>query len=126
MAIERATSDIRPLEGAKVRRYTAGAAVALGEIVVMQSDGYVDPANTSSAVQNCAGIAVQAAAAAGDVIDVVVFGPIKCITGGTSGSVCYATDTAGEPGESAGSNLGIVGWVESPTVVFVNPVVAVA
>lgn len=126
MAFARATSDIRPLEGAKVRRFTAGAAVAVGEIVVMQSDGYVDPANTTAATQVCAGIAVQSAAAAGDVIDVVVFGPIKCVSGATPGSVIYASDTAGEPAESAGSNLGIVGWAESATVVFVNPVVAVA
>lgn len=126
MSISRATSDIRPLEGAIVRRFTAGAAVAVGEIVVMQSDGYVDPANTGSAVQACAGIAVQAATAAGQIIDVVVFGPIKCVSGATPGATIYASDTAGEPAESAGSNLGVVGWAESATVVFVNPVVAVA
>ena len=94
----------------------------------MSSDGYIDPADTTSAVAACLGIALEASTAASTPgkIAVVTFGPVKCITGGTPGSICYATDTAGEPGESAGTNLGIVGIVESATVVFVNPVVAVA
>ena len=124
MAIARNTTaeTIKPLNGAIIRRYTAGAAVAAGEIVAMQSDGYVDPANTTSGFMQPVGIALQAATAAGQVIDVVTFGPVVCITGGTPGAVVYASDTAGEPAESAGTNLAIVGWVEAATVVFVNPV----
>lgn len=39
MAIARDTTaaNIKPLEGAIIRRYTAGAAIAAGEIVSMQS-----------------------------------------------------------------------------------------
>lgn len=124
MAIARDTTaeHIKPLEGAIVRRYTAGAAVAAGEIVSMQSDGNVDPADTTSAAQCVTGIALQAASAAGQVIDVVVYGPVKAITGGTPGATLHATNTAGEPGESAGSNAGIAGFVESATVAFVRPV----
>ena len=71
MAIARNTTaeTIKPLNGAIIRRYTAGAAVAAGEIVAMQSDGYVDPANTTSGFMQPVGIALQAATAAGQVID---------------------------------------------------------
>jgi len=126
MAIARDTTadNIKPLNGAIIRRFTAGAAVAAGEIVSMQSDGYVDPANTTSAVQNVMGVALQAAAAAGQVIDVVVFGPVVCVTGATPGATIHASDTAGEPAESAGTNGGITGIAESATVVFVRPEVA--
>jgi hypothetical protein len=126
MAIARDTTadNIKPLNGAIIRRYTAGAAVAAGEIVSMQSDGYVDPANTTSAAQKVMGVALQAATAAAQVIDVVVFGPVVCVTGATPGATIHASDTAGEPAESAGTNGGITGIAESATVVFVRPEVA--
>lgn len=126
MAIARDTTadNVKPLNGAIIRRYTAGAAVAAGEIVSMQSDGYVDPANTTSAAQKVVGVALQAASAAGQVIDVVVFGPVVCVTGATPGATIHASDTAGEPAESAGTNGGITGIAESATVVFVRPEVA--
>jgi len=126
MTIARDTTadNIKPLNGAIIRRFTAGAAVAAGEIVSMQSDGYVDPANTTSAAQKVMGVALQAAAAAGQVIDVVVFGPVVCVTGATPGATIHASDTAGEPAESAGTNGGITGIAESATVVFVRPEVA--
>ena len=126
MAIARDTTadNIKPLNGAIIRRFTAGAAVAAGEIVSMQSDGYVDPANTTSAAQKVMGVALQAAAAADQVIDVVVFGPVVCVTGATPGATIHASDTAGEPAESAGTNGGITGIAESATVVFVRPEVA--
>lgn len=125
MAIARDTTadNIKPLNGAIIRRFTAGAAVAAGEIVSMQSDGYVDPANTTSAAQKVMGVALQAAAA-GQVIDVVVFGPVVCVTGATPGAIIHASDTAGEPAESAGTNGGITGIAESATVIFVRPEVA--
>jgi len=126
MTIARDTTadNIKPLNGAIIRRFTAGAAVAAGEIVSMQSDGYVDPANTTSAAQKVMGVALQAASAAGQVIDVVVFGPVVCVTGATPGATIHASDTAGEPAESAGTNGGITGIAESATVVFVRPEVA--
>jgi len=90
----------------------------------MQSDGYVDPANTTSAAQKVVGVALQAASAAGQVIDVVVFGPVVCVTGATPGAIIHASDTAGEPAESAVTNAGVTGFAESATVVFVRPEVA--
>lgn len=128
MAIARDTTaeHIKPANPNQciIRKYIAGAAVAAGEIVSMQSDGYVDPADTTGSAQKVVGIALQAASAAGQTIDVVVFGPVVCVTGATPGSIIHASDTAGEPAESAGSNAGVTGFAESATVVFVRPEVA--
>lgn len=126
MAIARQTTAklVKPLDGAIVRRYQAGAATAVGEIVSMQSDGYVDPANTTSAAQKVVGIALDAASAAGQWIDVVIFGPVTAITGGTPGAILHASDTAGEPAESAGTSAGVTGFVEAATIAFVRPEVA--
>lgn len=120
MAIARDTTaaNIKPLEGAIVRRGTAGATVAAGEIVELQSDGYWDPADASAVVMN-GGIALQAASSGG-VLDVVVFGPVKCLTGATPGAIVYASDTAGEPAETAGTKSAVIGYAESATVLFVN------
>lgn len=115
-------ADIKPLNGAIIRRYTCGAAIAAGEIVVMKADGYVDPANTGawdgSAVL---GIAIAATAAAGDMVDVVVFGPVICLTDATPGVCYYASDTDGEPSASVGTKDVLVGFAESATVLFVRP-----
>ena len=123
MAIGRDTTadNVKPLDGALVRRFTAGATIAAGEIVAMQADGYVDPADTTSAAACVVGIALDAAAS-GDRVDVVTHGAVKCLTGGTPGATLHASDTAGEPAESAGSNAGIAGFVEAATVAFVRPV----
>lgn len=125
MSIARQTTadNVKPLEGSIIRRYTPGAAIAVGEIVSMSADGYVDPADTTSADAVVVGIALEAATgeAAPGKIDVVIYGPVTAITGGTPASILYATDTAGEPGESAGSNDGIAGFVEAATIAFVRP-----
>lgn len=122
MAIARDTTaaNIKPLEGASVIRYTAGATIAAGEIVSMQSDGFVDPSDSTSAAQQNVGIAITAAAA-GDRVDVVVHGRLQCVTGGTPGASLYDSTTAGEPSESSSGNQTKVGFVESATVVFVRP-----
>ena len=122
MAIARDTNavNIKPLEGAAVIRYTAGAAIAAGEIVSMQSDVFVDPSDSTSAAQQNVGVAITAAAA-GDRVDVVVHGRLQCMTGGTPGASLYNSTTAGEPSESTAGNQTKVGFVESATVVFVRP-----
>lgn len=120
MAIARDTTakNIKPLEGAIIRRGTLGATTAAGEIVEMQSDGYWDPANAAAVIMNGA-IAVTGGVA-GDVVDLVVFGPVKCLTGATPGAVVYVSDTAGEPAETAGTKSAVIGYAESATVLFVN------
>ena len=122
MAFGRDTTaeHIKPLNGHISRRYVAGATVAAGEIVSMQADGYVDPSNCTSAADPPVGVAVQAGVA-GDTLDVVVFGPVVCLTDGTKGAAVYNSTTAGEPAASQSGNNQIVGWAESATILFVNP-----
>ena len=123
MAIARDTTaaNIKPLEGALIDRFTAGAAVAAGEFVVMSSDGYIDPTDSTSAKSLVLGVAVQAAAAAGERIDVVTHGRVKCLTGATPGAVVYNSTTAGEPSESTAGNQTVAGIAVSATILFVRP-----
>lgn len=112
---------IKPLEGAVIRRFTAGTTIAAGEIVSLMADGYVDPANTTDFTAACVvGIALKAAVA-GDRIDVVTHGPVVCLIDGTPANLVYASDTAGEPAESVGTKDVLVGITESATVLFVRP-----
>lgn len=121
MAIARDTTaaNIKPLEGSIVRRATLGTTVSAGELVTEQSDGYWDPTDTSAA-QLTVAIAVQGGVV-GDVVDLVVFGPVKCLTGATPGSLVYGSDTAGEPSATAGTKGLVAGYAESATVLFVQP-----
>lgn len=120
MAIARDTTaaNIKPLQGAIIRRGTLGDTTSAGEVVEMQSDGYWDPAVGTAVVMNGA-IAIQGGSA-GDAVDLVVFGPVKCLTGATPGAIVYVSDTAGEPAETAGTKSAVIGYAESATVLFVN------
>jgi len=122
MAFGRDTTaaNIKPLSGSIVRRYTSGDAIAAGEVVSLQSDGYVDPSDAASS-DEVVGIAIQAATAAGEVIDVVVLGPVKCLLEASPGGTVYNSTTAGEPSQTDASNLTAVGYAESTTVLFVLP-----
>ena len=112
---------IKPLDGAVVRRFTAGATIAAGEIVALMADGYVDPADTSAFTGAVVmGSALQATAAGGRV-DVVTHGPVVCLLDGTPANLVYASDTAGEPSETVGTKDVLVGITESATVLFVRP-----
>jgi len=124
MTIARDTTaaNIKPLAGAIVRRYTSGTAIAAGEIVHLETDGYVDPAVVSgSAADEVIGIAVQVASGSGVVVDVVTLGPVKCLTGATPGATVFTSASAGEPTETDASYLTAVGYAESATVLFVLP-----
>ena len=127
-ANETVVANIKPLDGAIVRRYVAGSAITPGDAVCMSSDGYIDPADSDALATNTVvGIALVprnqgTAYAAGDVVDVVVHGPVQCATGGTPGAYAYTSGTAGQMAESAGTKSLIVGFVEAATIVFVRPV----
>lgn len=120
MAIARDTTaaNIKPLTGAIVRRGVLGDTTSAGEVVELQSDGYWDPAVGTAVVMN-GGIAVQGGVV-GDTVDIVVFGPVQCLTGATPGAIVYVSDTAGEPAETAGTKSAVIGFNESATVLFVN------
>jgi hypothetical protein len=121
MAAARDTTNanIKPLEGAIVRKVQAGATIDAGELITLQSDGKWDPTATTAA-QLTVRVALQDAVD-GDYIDSVVFGPVKNMTGATIGALIYASDTAGELGETAGTKDLVVGHAESATVLFVQP-----
>lgn len=125
MAATRDTTaaNIKPLQGADIRRKTPGAAVAAGEAVYLDSNGKVQPTNGGAvATAYVFGIAVQAAAADADPqIDVVVGGPVQCMTGATPGAFVYDNDTAGEFDETGGTKKCVIGVAESATVLFVRP-----
>ncbi len=125
MAIGRETTatNIKPLNGHVVRRHECGGTVGVGELVTLNSDGFVDPTNTTASIEKVLGVAIQAGLIT-EKIDVVVFGPILCLTGATVGATVYGGDTAGEPVESAGTNLSIAGYAESATILFVQPTTA--
>lgn len=122
-ARETTAKNIKPLTGAIVRRYTAGTTISPGELVAMASDGKVDPVNTSTiTLAKIVGVALgDGDAVDGDRIDVVVHGPVVCMTGATIGATIYGTDTAGEPSETAGTKTSVAGFAESATVLFVRP-----
>lgn len=123
MAATRDTTaaNIKPLGGAIIRRHTSGAAIAAGECVALKSDGFVDPCNTTSAADEAIGIAIQAASAAAEEIDVVTYGPVYCMTTATIGATVFNTTTAGEFSETAGGNNTALGYAESAYVLFVQP-----
>jgi hypothetical protein len=112
--------EIKPLEGSMIRRFTAGATVAAGEIVSIMADGYVDPSDTSAMTAAIVvGIAINAAGA-GDPVDVVTFGPVVCLTEATPAAFYYASDTAGEPSASVGTKDVLVGFALTAAILFVN------
>jgi len=121
MAVARDTTaeHIKPLEGAIVQKVQLGATTEAGEAVTLQSDGKWDPTATSGA-QLTVAVAIQGGADT-NWIDIVVYGPVKCITGGTPGALVYASDTAGEYSDTVGTKDLVVGWAKTATVLFVNP-----
>lgn len=121
MALARDTTaeNIKPLQGAIPRRVTLGATVAAGEAITLQSDGKWDPTDASAA-QLTVRIALQGGAD-GQVVDSVVYGPVKNITGGTIGGLIYASDTPGEFSHTAGTKDLVIGYAETALIMFVQP-----
>lgn len=122
MAISRDTTaaNIKPLTGAIIRQHTSGEAIAAGELVSLESDGYLDASDASS-TDEVTGVAVQAAAGSGEVIDVVVLGPIKCLLGATIGGTVFNSTTAGEPTQTDAGNSTAAGYAETATILYVQP-----
>ena len=113
-------TDIKPLVGADIRKGTAGGVVTKGHPVTLQSDGYWDHCDTSTA-QLTVAVALQTTTAEGQVIDLVTHGPVQCLSGATPGVLVYGSDTAGAYDDAAGTKSLIIGYAESATVLFVQP-----
>jgi len=123
-------ADVRPLPGAVVRRKTTGGAVDAGSAVYLDSSGYVQKADAGTrATAHVFGIAVadndgSTTFASGDVVDVVVFGPVEGSSSLSEGTFAYCGTVAGQiedgnPG--SGYWQVMVGICESTSIVFVNP-----
>ncbi len=127
--------DVRPLQGAVVRRATATEALAFGDAVYVDS-ATGDIPNVSKAIgsainilDNVYGIAVAGnpgnpgatSIAAADPVDVCVFGPVTGYSGGTPGNVVYLADLKGRLSHVVGTKSCLVGKWETASTVFVNP-----
>lgn len=122
MALARQTDAtlVRPLGDARgVRRVTLGDTVEAGELISEQSDGYWDPAAGGTVTLTVA-VALQGGVA-GDRIPALFWGPCTAITGATPGTLVYVSNTAGEPGATAGTKSTIVGFAEAANILFVQP-----
>jgi hypothetical protein len=127
-AITVTAANVRPLEGAVLRRYAAGGSGSKGDVVYVASDGDVevtdaDSAGTSNGVGIVVGVSDEGVTTfvAGDAVTVCVYGPVGGFTLATPGAVSYVSGTAGKLDTAAGSTLKRMGYNESATVFFVDP-----
>lgn len=130
-AITVTAADVRPLNGAVVRRYNAGATVTPGDAVYIASDGDVEEADADAEASTMAiGIVIAdgtgaVSFAAGTRVDVVVFGPVTGFSSMTPGGNVYVSVTAGALDQTAptasGDFVNAIGYAESASTIFVNP-----
>jgi|WetSurMetagenome_2_1015567.scaffolds.fasta_scaffold25894_6 hypothetical protein len=115
------TTKIKPLGDAKVRRYTASAAITAGWPVYIYSDGTIRLASGTAAASNrVIGVAITAIAS-GARGDVVIKGPILCLTGATPGSRLLPMNSAGGMDHTGGTKKTTVGVAETAEILFVRP-----
>lgn len=134
-AISNTDANIRPLEGAIIRRGTAGGSMNVGDAVYLDgTNGWKQADADAVASAQARGIVVagpQGATAivSGNRIDICTYGPVEGFASMTPGAVIYNSVTAGALDQTASSTAGdypfVVGWAESATVVFVAPQVTV-
>lgn len=121
------SADVRPLTGSVLRRYEAGAALTVGYAVYVAADGDVEHADANAAgLEQVIGVVVasydgETAIAAGDPATVCVFGPVSGYTM-TPADTIWLSDTVGRVADAAATFDRIVGYAESASVLFVNPV----
>ena len=124
---------IRPLEGAMVRPYRAGAALTVGYAVYLDDDGYVQhaDADASEAASRGMGIVVsgkdvETAVNSGDRCSVCVHGHVGGFASMTPGEPVYVSATVGRIDQTQPTSAyrQALGRAESATVLFVNPDVA--
>lgn len=122
-------ASIRPLDGARMRRYTAGAAgMTPGQPVYLSGNRTVDLADGSAMVTSKAiGVIVSCpngalASVVGDELDICLWGPV---TGYTTNMVAatlfYVDDDAGIIADAAGTKSTIIGHGEDAVTLFVDP-----
>lgn len=123
---------VRPAPGAVIKRKKAYEALAPGNAVYLKSDDTVAKADADAeATAQVVGIVISVpnggeACAAGDNVDICVFGEVFGFTSLTPGALAYASTTAGAiadaaPAGSSGDYLYIVGRAWTAGSIFVNP-----
>jgi hypothetical protein len=121
-------ANVRPLDGSRTRGYDLGAAAAPGDAYYIASDDDIEKAdaNGAAALQKARGLIValeggKSSGVAGDRATGCVFGPVAGFTGLTPGAIVYLSDTVGKLSDTPGTNVIVMGYCESATVVFVQP-----
>lgn len=131
-------ANVRPLNGAVIRRGEAGGSGSVGDLVYLDgTNGWKQAdADASQAAAMGRGVVVAVGSegattfADGDKIDILVFGPFEGAESMTPGGVVYNSSTAGAMADAAPAETGddwdfIVGWAESASVIFFHPQTAV-
>jgi hypothetical protein len=128
-AITFTAADVRPLAGAKIRRFDAGGTVGMGKPVYIAADGDVElcKGDLVATTLGTIGLAVATpdggtSASANERVDVAVYGPVAGFTSLTPGSLVWLSDTTTGGMDTTENTAGlVVGVAESATVVFVRP-----
>lgn len=126
--------QIRPLNGAIVRRFVAGATLSVGDAVYVAANGTVQPAdaNTQDSAQArgivvAVGVTGATSASTGQAVDVVTHGAIAAGVGELTpgGAVFVSAANAGKLDQSAPASAGdfpfSIGWAASSSVLYVQP-----
>ena len=114
--------------GAITRRHIAGGTLAVGQLVSLSADGFVDPADGNVAEGTLArpiGIVVasydgETAITVTNPCTVCVFGPVSGFSSMTPGDNHYLSDTAGRVADAVGTYDKIVGYAETASILFVH------
>lgn len=131
-AVTTTAADIRPLNGALLRRYNAGGTITPGQAAYIAADGDVEAADADAEASALAiGIVISnqngaVSFPAGTRVDVVVLGPVTGFASLTPGAPVYASVTAGAldqtpPAGASGDFRFCIGYAESATTIFVQP-----
>lgn len=121
---------VRPLEGARIVRYTAGEELTPGQAVYVSAASTVSKADGSAVATLLpfAGIVIGDAYGnttipSGNKVDVCEAGRIAGPTGMTAAALVYVSDTGGEITHAAGEATKdlVVGFAESTTILNVRP-----
>ena len=128
-------ASIKPLNGAIVRRGTAGATLTPGMFVYLDgTNGWKAADADALASAQGRGVVVSdgvgsVSFASGVVVDIVTYGPVAGFASMTPGGAVFNSVTAGDLDQSAPALSGdypfAAGWAESASVLFVNPQITV-
>lgn len=119
---------VRPLEGCVIRRFTAGEAMTPGQPVYMSGNDTVSLCDASAVATNrCIGLVISnsngaVSFAAGERVDVVLFGPVVGFSANlAANTLVYTDDDAGVLADAAGTKTTIVGVGLNTSTLLVRP-----